>query len=81
MGTSKPPPGHRPGVIPGSDWTFGINATSPNSLTDATLLEGIGLMLREYYSGLAEEPMPDHLLKNIERFPTEPRGTNHDPPR
>jgi hypothetical protein len=45
------------------------------------LLEGIGRMLREYYTGLSEEPVPDHLLKIIERFATEPRGTNHDPPR
>ena len=76
MGTSKPPTGHGPGVIPGSDWTIGVNATSANSLTDATfLVEQIGGMLREYYTGLAEEPLPDHLLNIVERFTTDPRGS------
>jgi Anti-sigma factor NepR len=81
MGRSKPPPDRGSGPITGSDWSFGINARSANPMTDAALLEEISLKLRGYYTALTEQPLPEHLLEILERFPTDPHGTPGDPRR
>jgi len=75
MGTSKPPPGRGSGPITGGDWSFGINATSANPMTDAALLGEIGRKLRGYYQALTEEALPEHFLEIVDRFPTDPHKT------
>jgi hypothetical protein len=47
-------------------------------MTDAALLEEIGLKLRGYYTALTEEPLPECLIEIVERFPTDPHGTPGD---
>jgi hypothetical protein len=76
MGTSKPPPGRGSGA--GDDWSFGINATSANPMTDAALLGEIGRKLRGYYQALTEEALPEHFLEIVDRFPTDPHKTPGD---
>jgi hypothetical protein len=67
MGTRKPPRADAPVIISG-DWSTGFNAISSTSLTDAKLLAHIGARLREYYTHLADEPLPPRLVEIVDRF-------------
>src|SRR5215207_9664775 len=71
-------PGHGSGPTTGTDWSFGINTTSANPMTDASLLAEIGRKLRRYYQALTEEALPEHFLEIVDRFPTDPHKTRGD---
>jgi len=55
-------------MVAGADWSFGTGRSSPDSLTDAALLQHIGERLRDYYGALAEEPLPERLRELVDRF-------------
>jgi len=47
-------------------------------MTNAALLAEIGRKLRGYYQELTEEALPEHFLKIVDRFPTDPNKTRGD---
>lgn len=51
---------------PGADWSVGLNTQS--SLSDALVLSTLGQGLREIYSDLVDEAVPDHFADLIERL-------------
>ncbi len=55
-------------VTSGGDWSLGLNSLAGDSLTQAELLAPIEHRLREVYTDLLQEPLPDHLAVIIERL-------------
>jgi len=61
-------------MIPGADWSMGIN--SPTSVSQAKLLAHLGDMLRDIYSDLIQEEAPEHLTQIVNRL--EAQQTDRD---
>jgi hypothetical protein len=55
-------------VVPGSDWTTGLNSASTNTLTGAQLLASLGASLRDAYDEVVRAPLPDELAAAVERL-------------
>ena len=54
------------GMIPGSDWSMGLN--SPTSVSQATVLASLGGKLRNLYVDLIAEGVPQHLAEIVSRL-------------
>jgi hypothetical protein len=54
------------GIVPGSDWSMGLN--SPTSVSQATVLASLGGKLRNLYVDLIAEGVPQHLGEIVSRL-------------
>jgi hypothetical protein len=54
------------GMIPGSDWSMGLN--SPTSVSQAIVLASLGGKLRNLYADLIAEGVPEHLAEIVSRI-------------
>ena len=62
-------------MIPGSDWSMGLN--SPTSVSQATVLASLGGKLRNLYTDLIAEGVPEHLAEIVSRLePGKPASAN-----
>jgi hypothetical protein len=55
-------------VVPGSDWTTGLNSASTSTLTGAQWLTGLGASLRDTYDDVVRSPLPEELAAAVERL-------------
>jgi hypothetical protein len=62
-------------MIPGSDWSMGLN--SPTSVSHAKLLADLGSKLRNVYAELIESEMPEHLAELMTRLEVEQTDTRN----
>jgi len=60
-------------MIPGSDWSMGLN--SPTSVSHAKLLADLGSKLWDVYPALME--MPEHLTELMRRLEVEQTNTRN----
>ena len=61
----------------GGDWSFGVNSLSRDSPAHAELLAPIGQRLREVYTDVLREPLPDRFAAIIERLDDERKRDTH----
>ncbi len=67
-------------MIPGSDWSMGLNR--PTSVSQAAVLVSLGGKLRTLYAELIAEGVPEHLARIVGRWkPGKPARAIRGPPR
>ena len=62
-------------MIPGSDWSMGLN--SPTSVSHAKLLADLGSKLWDVYAALIDSEMPEHLTELMRRLEVEQTNTRN----
>jgi hypothetical protein len=62
--------------LDGGDWSIGFNSMAPDSLSHASLMAQLGGRLREVYSDLPVQPIPDQFAVLIERLEEKVRAAS-----